>query len=244
MATHGTVTAFDPSQEDWTSYAERLKHYFIANGVTDDEKKRAILISASGPATYKLLRSLVGAARLGTDSYEDLVKTLKDHYDPPPSFMVERYKFNRRERAPDESIAQFVAALRALAEHCQFGDKLEEHLRDRLVFGINNVHIRQRLLAEKDPTYQSLVSLATALQMAAKGNSTIQNGNQSNSQTHGAAGDGVHFTTPTGKRPKRPSHSSAGAGRGKPPVVAGGVTWLPHASSRQPNVISVRNEGT
>ena len=55
MATHGTVTAFDPSQEDWTSYAERLKHYFIANGVTEDKQKRAILISASGPATYKLL---------------------------------------------------------------------------------------------------------------------------------------------------------------------------------------------
>lgn len=52
MATHGTVTAFDLSQDDWTSYTERLKHYFIANGITEDEKKQAILISAAGPATY------------------------------------------------------------------------------------------------------------------------------------------------------------------------------------------------
>ena len=209
MATHGTVTAFDPSQEDWTSYAERLKHYFIANGVTDDDKKRAILISASGPATYKLLRSLVGVTRMGTDSYDALVKTLKDHYDPPPSFMLERYKFNCRDRAPEESITQYIAALRALAEHCEFGDALEEYLRDRLVFGINNESIRQRLLAEKDTSYKSIVALATALQTAAKGNKMIRNGDRSNN-----AGEGVHLLS--GKRYKKPSSAHAGAGGGKP----------------------------
>ena len=46
MATHGTVTAFDPSQEDWTLYADRLKHYFIASGFTEDEKRQAILSRA------------------------------------------------------------------------------------------------------------------------------------------------------------------------------------------------------
>ena len=32
MATHGSLTAFDPSKEDWTSYVLRLKYYFDANG--------------------------------------------------------------------------------------------------------------------------------------------------------------------------------------------------------------------
>ena len=72
--------------------------------------------------------------------------------------MVERYKFNCRDRALEESVAQYLAAMRALAEHCEFGDALEEHLRDRLVFGINNVQLGQRLLAEKDTSYKSLVT--------------------------------------------------------------------------------------
>ena len=104
-ATHGAISAYDPKLEDWTSYADRLKHYFIANGVTEDEKKRAILISQAGPEAHKLLRSLVGAQALDTKSYDELVQTLKEHYDPKPSFMVERYKFNCRVRGTDESIA-------------------------------------------------------------------------------------------------------------------------------------------
>jgi len=35
-------------------------------------------------------------------------------------------------------IAEYVAELRSLAAHCDFGDYLEEALRDRLVCGLCN----------------------------------------------------------------------------------------------------------
>ena len=60
MSIHGTVTAFDQSKEDWRYYTERLKHYFVANEVVDNDKKRSILLSACGPATYRLLSSWCG----------------------------------------------------------------------------------------------------------------------------------------------------------------------------------------
>ena len=52
MAVHGTLTAFNPREEDWSEYAERLKFYFAANGITVDAKKRAILLSSVGPSTF------------------------------------------------------------------------------------------------------------------------------------------------------------------------------------------------
>ena len=45
-----------------------------------------------------------------------------------------------------ESIFDFVAALRHLAEYCNFGGSLENMLRDRLVSGVNNEKIQRRLL--------------------------------------------------------------------------------------------------
>ena len=151
-----------------------MKHYFVANEVVDNDKKRSILLSACGPATYRLLRSLTGAGKINTEPYEDLVKILQDHYDPNPSPIVQRFQFNSRVRGPDETVAKYVAALRALAEHCFYGDVLDDMLRVRLVCGVQQDSIQQRLLAEKDLTYQKALELATAMEAAARGSQDMK----------------------------------------------------------------------
>ena len=55
MAVYGTLVVFNPRKEDWTEYAERLSFYFAANGITNDTKKRAILLSCVGLTTFRLM---------------------------------------------------------------------------------------------------------------------------------------------------------------------------------------------
>jgi hypothetical protein len=38
-------------------------HYFVANKVTEDEQKRAILLSVCGAATFKMIKSLSDSGR-------------------------------------------------------------------------------------------------------------------------------------------------------------------------------------
>ena len=113
MATHGTMSEFKPAgKESWSNYTERLGHYFVANKVTDAEQKRAILLSACGPATFKLIKSLSDPAKLPTMTFAEISALVKDYYQPTPSEIVQRFKFNTRNRAAGESIAGYVAALR------------------------------------------------------------------------------------------------------------------------------------
>ena len=53
------MDAFNPHEEDWSEYAERLSFCFTVNGITGNAKKRAILLSSVGPPTFRLMRSLV-----------------------------------------------------------------------------------------------------------------------------------------------------------------------------------------
>ena len=131
MSTHGSVKNFNPQSDDWPTYIERLEHYFVANDVTEAAKKRSILLMVCGTPTYKLLRSLVEGGKLDSVSYAGLVKLLKEHYDPRPSPIVQRFRFNRRSRLPGESVITYVAALL-----CDYGDSLAHMLWDRLVCGV------------------------------------------------------------------------------------------------------------
>ena len=53
--TLGRVEEFDGNKEDWPQYVERLGHFFVANGISEAAKKRAVFLSVIGPATYKTL---------------------------------------------------------------------------------------------------------------------------------------------------------------------------------------------
>ena len=61
-----------------------------------------------------------------------------------------------------------VIFLRNLSEHCNFGESLEDMLRDRLVCGINNHQIQKRLLAETVLNFQKAVELALAMESASR----------------------------------------------------------------------------
>ena len=57
-------------------------------------------------------------------------------------------------------MADFVAELRALAEFCNYGETLNDMLRDRIVCGVRDEHIQRRLLAESNLTLQKALDIA------------------------------------------------------------------------------------
>ena len=129
---------------EWTQYAERLHHFLTANGISDANRKRVVLLSVFGPKAYKLLASLVAPSKPGDKSYAELVKTMEEHHCPAPSEIVQRFMlfmFHTRVRGTKETIASYVAELRALGQTCGFGDSLEDMLRNRLFCGVNDERI-------------------------------------------------------------------------------------------------------
>lgn len=166
MAVHGKIGQFQPSIKSWESYSERLSFYFSANGITTATKKHSILLTVCGPATFQLLRSLVQPAKLDDTTYDTLTGLLKKHYDPAPSAIVQRYKFHTRVRETTESVATYVAELKALGRHCNFGTALNEMVRDRLVCGINDGRIQRALLQEPDLTFEKALEITQGIEAA------------------------------------------------------------------------------
>jgi len=44
----GPIGEVGPAQEQWTQYTERLSHFLTANGITEEERKKAVLLTVMG----------------------------------------------------------------------------------------------------------------------------------------------------------------------------------------------------
>ena len=99
---------------------------------------------------------------------------MANHASPKPSVTVERFRFNSRTQRPGESVAEFVAQLKCLSEHCEFGAAAKEMLRDRLVCGLSDTIIQRKLLAEADLTLDRFLDTARAMEAAEPNAKTLQ----------------------------------------------------------------------
>lgn len=152
-----------------------MQQFFEANEIEDGDKQRAILLSVVGASTYSLMRNLLSPEKPKDKTYQQLVLLLKNHFDPKPSEIVQRYKFDSRSRKQNESVLDYVAELRRLAQDCNYGDTLQQKLRDRIVCGINDDRIQRRLLAEADLTCEKALAIAVAAETATKNAHDLQN---------------------------------------------------------------------
>ena len=165
-ATIGTIGPYQES-EDFETYVDRVELFFDANSIADD-KKVSTFLSIVGPQVYGLVQNIVSPKKPKDCTYKDIIKGLQNHYKPKVIVVFERFKFYNRSQGADESIADFVAGLKACAHTCQFGNALKEMLRDRLICGIRNEATQRALLTEADLTFEKGVEIATAREAAAR----------------------------------------------------------------------------
>ena len=94
---------------------------------------------------------------------DQIIKKFDQHIVGQLNETYERYKFNRRQQATDESIDAYVTTLRYIRKSCNFCDCLADTLlRDRLVMGIRDDETRKKLLEISDLTLTRCIDLCRA----------------------------------------------------------------------------------
>ena len=93
------------------------------------------------------------------DNFDIVLKKFNSYFMPQLNVIHERAKFHSRVQHSDESMEQYISALYELAANCQFSDK-DETIRDRLVLGLIDKQVSQKLQLKK------YLSLQTAIETA------------------------------------------------------------------------------
>ena len=102
--------------------------------------------------------------------WQRTIKEVKDKFraycNPKKNLTYERYVFNSRSQKESESINVYVTELGNLATNCEFADLRDSLIRDRLVLGIRDHAMRERLLRVEDLSLEKAATMLRAAEIS------------------------------------------------------------------------------
>ena len=120
------------------------------------------------------MKTLVAPAKPSTKTFAQLTEQLDKHLHPKPLVIAEIFRFQKRDQNPGEGVLQYIAELRKLAITCNFGNVLDDKLRNRFVCGLHAENIQKHLLSEDELTLEKTSTIAVAMETAASDASELQ----------------------------------------------------------------------
>ena len=149
----------------WRTWRREWENYAIAVELTGKPHavQVAVFLNCAGGEAQEVASHFSGwSTEQGLD---ELVSRFEAFCVPRQNVVRERYNFYTRGQKPDESVSQYLSALRSLAATCAFPDQ-DNMLRDRLCIGVSNRNIQAALLKRADLTLQMAIDIALSEEAA------------------------------------------------------------------------------
>lgn len=111
----------------------------------DDETKIAILLNLAGNEAQKKFQTF----NINADDrkkFDKVVQSFKDYCKPLKNETYERYKFFTRVQQEGEDFDHFLTDVKVLAKECNFGQLEDSLVRDKIVSGISDLSLQEKLL--------------------------------------------------------------------------------------------------
>ena len=145
----------------WPKWRKRFDRFRVASRMDEKDGPSQInaLIYAMGEKADDIFSTFMLMEDQGKD-YEVIVEKFENYFLKKRNPICERAKFNQRVQLPDESVDSFITDLYNLAEHRQYGTLTEKLIRDRLVVGLRNAKLSQKLQMNPELTLAKTVDQA------------------------------------------------------------------------------------
>ena len=144
----------------WPKWSRRFDRYRIASGLSEKANTEQVstFLYSMGESADDILATL--SIDETTISYEDIKKKFDEYFGIRKNTIVERARFNRRTQKVGEPVDAFIQDLFKLAEDCDYGNIKDELIRDRIIVGVLDDSLSDRLQIKPDLKLEDAVRAA------------------------------------------------------------------------------------
>lgn len=145
--------------EEWPKWIRRFERFRIVSGLQEKSEEIQVntLIYSMGNEADDILRSFKLSEDHGKE-YDVVKEKFEGFFVKRRNVIYERAKFNLRKQEEGETVVAFINDLYILVEHCQYGDLQDEMIRDRLVVGLRDAKLSEKLQLDSKLTLDTAVT--------------------------------------------------------------------------------------
>ena len=132
--------------ENWSKWIKRFDQYRVASGLSTASaaKQVSTFLYCFGETAEDLMLAMA-ATDDDRSSFANIKAKFDAYFKVRHNTVYERACFNKRVQQPGESAEDFIVAIHSMADRCEFGDFRDALIRDRLVVGIRDVALSEKL---------------------------------------------------------------------------------------------------
>lgn len=162
--------------ENWRKWLQKFENYMIAAEKHEkpDKNKIAILLNLLGDEGVEIYNTFKFEEGTSKDKYHDVIQQFNDYCSPRRNVVFERYKFFSCVQQEGQNVDAYLTQLKTLASTCEFGDQEEGLIRDRIVLGIRDNSLQERLLREPSLTLKKAADFLRASETSKEHLKTIK----------------------------------------------------------------------
>ena len=116
-----------------------------ASGCREVQQNRDLLLHIAGESVQDIFDTFSDEA--ASTSYVQAKSVVTAHFTPKNNVPYNRHMFHRESQLDGETVGKYVTRLRQLAVSCEFGDNVQEYIRDQVIDRCYLESLRRRLLA-------------------------------------------------------------------------------------------------
>lgn len=150
--------------KSWEEWKKSFEIYYQACEFNKKDAKVqiSILLHIIGPRC----REVHDTFKKKCSTVDEVLKEFDNFFLPKKNLTVERHKFFIREQKEFESVEQYVFELNMMAAKCEFKDLCNDLVKDRLICGIRDNSLRERLLRESDLTLKKALDICQLAELS------------------------------------------------------------------------------
>ncbi|XP_068684745.1 uncharacterized protein [Montipora foliosa] len=150
--------------QNWKRFKQKWSNYELAIGIArkEDPIRVATFLTVIGDEALDVYNAFTWDSDADKVKMDKVLEHFEQYCEPRKNTIYERYLFFSRGQESGEPIDKYATVLRNMADSCEFQDLKDSLIRDRIVFGIADHNVRERLLRVPDLTLNKALELARA----------------------------------------------------------------------------------